>query len=76
MQHNATCPCKACQAISSLDLKFVSHHGEYVLQNITGMSKPVGSCVNLAHRLLKNNVRKETGWRGGSFQMPVDSLLA
>jgi hypothetical protein len=64
MQHNATCPCKACQAIPTLDLKFVSHYGEYVLQNITGTNKPVGSCVNLVHRLLKNNVREETGWRG------------
>lgn len=64
MHHNATCPCRACQAIPSLDLKFVLHHGEYVLQNITGIDKPVGSCVNLAHRLLKNKVREETGWRG------------
>ncbi len=64
MLHNATCPCKGCQAISGLDLKFVAHYGEYVLQEVAGKRKPVGSCVNLAHRLLKNGVRDATGWRG------------
>ena len=47
-----------------LDLKFVVHYGEYVLQNLTGKDKPVGSDVNLAHRLLKNRVQEKTGWRG------------
>lgn len=64
MQHNATCPCKACQAISRLDLKFVTHFGSYVMQDITGTQKPVGTCVNLAHRLLKNGVTEATGWHG------------
>lgn len=64
MQHNATCPCKACQSISQLDLKFVTHFGPYVLQDIQGTQKPVGNCVNVAHRLLKNGVAEATGWRG------------
>jgi class 3 adenylate cyclase len=64
MQHNASCGCKACQSISSLDLKFVAHYGEYVLQNITGRPKPVGSSVNLVHRMVKNSVNASTGWRG------------
>ncbi len=64
MKHNATCPCRACQSVSSLDLKFVAHHGEYVLQDMGGSAKPVGSAVNLAHRLLKNRVSEETGWSG------------
>ena len=27
-----TCTCKACQNIPSLDLKFIVHHGDYILQ--------------------------------------------
>ncbi len=64
MQRNATCSCNACQAISKLDLKFVVHYGEYVLQEVMGRDKPLGSCVNLAHRLLKNTVSETKGWRG------------
>jgi class 3 adenylate cyclase len=64
MQRNATCACNACQAIHHLDLKFVIHYGEYILQNVMGHDKPIGSCVNIAHRLLKNKVSEATGWRG------------
>src|SRR5262245_20870015 len=67
MQRNATCICNACQAIHTLDLKFVTHYGEYVLQDVMGHDKPIGSCVNLVHRLLKNSVAKATGWRGYSL---------
>ena len=52
MSRNATCPCRACQSIDNLDLKFVSHFSEFVLQPIAGRTKPLGSSVNLAHRLL------------------------
>jgi len=60
----ATCKCKACQMIPLLDLKFITHYGEYVLQNVGGKQKPLGSSVNLIHRLLKNKVSESTGWRG------------
>ena len=62
MSRNATCPCRACRSIDDLDLKFVTHFGEFVLQPIAGRTKPLGSSVNLAHRLLKNHVTEETGW--------------
>jgi hypothetical protein len=64
MMRNVTCPCQACQAVPTLDLKFVVHAGEYALLRPTGTAKPVGSAVNLAHRLLKNGVADDTGWRG------------
>ena len=64
MVHNATCPCRACQSIATLDLKFVAHFGSFVPQSVAGRTKPVGSCVNLAHRLLKNGVAEATGWNG------------
>jgi len=63
IQRSVTCPCQACQAIPSLDLKFVTHYGEYALEDLTGSSKPFGSSVNVAHRLLKNPVASETGWQ-------------
>jgi hypothetical protein len=59
----ATCRCKACQMIPTLDLKFITHFGEYALQGISGRQKPLGSSVNLVHRLLKNTVSQATGWR-------------
>ena len=64
MEHNATCPCRACQSIGQLDLKFITHFGEYVLQNVAGKTKPVGSSINAVHRLLKNSVGQQTGWSG------------
>ena len=64
MRHNSSCGCQACQSIATLDLKFITHHGEYILQNLTGRPKPVGTSVNLVHRLLKNTVNQSTGWRG------------
>lgn len=60
----ATCSCKACQMIPRLDLKFITHFGEYIQQSVAGKQKPMGSSVNLIHRLLKNKVSEVTGWRG------------
>lgn len=62
MHRNATCPCEACMAIPGLDLKFVAHHGEWVLQDFSGRPKPFGTSVNVAHRLLKNDIVEATGW--------------
>jgi uncharacterized protein YndB with AHSA1/START domain len=57
-----TCTCRACKSIPQLDLKFITHFGSFALQTIAGSEKPVGSDVNIAHRLLKNNVSGKTGW--------------
>ncbi len=62
MQRTARCPCNACKAIPGLDLKFVVHFGEYVLQDVGDTTKPFGASVTLAHRLLKNRVSEATGW--------------
>jgi len=64
IQRNATCKCTACQMSARLDLKFITHHGDFVLQNVAGKEKPLGSSVNLLHRLTKNKVGEKTGWRG------------
>jgi hypothetical protein len=58
-----TCTCNACRNIPSLDLKFIAHHGDYIIQQVRDIREMVGSDVNLIHRLLKNHVTEATGWR-------------
>ncbi len=62
MHRNTTCTCAACRGINGLDLKFIVHYGEFILQTVANNSEVVGSDVNLAHRLMKNHVAEETGW--------------
>src|SRR6266536_3326575 len=52
----ATCPCKACRALPSLDLKFMVHYGEFLVQQVAGIRDLLGTDVNLIHRLAKNHV--------------------
>ena len=63
-QRMVTCTCTACQMSGQLDLKFITHYGDFVLQEVTGKKKPLGSSVNLLHRLTKNRISELTGWRG------------
>jgi uncharacterized protein YndB with AHSA1/START domain len=62
IQRRTTCTCNACRNIPALDLKFIIHHGEYLLQTVRRIIEPIGSDVNLAHRLMKNKVTESTGW--------------
>lgn len=62
-RRNTTCTCKACKSIPTLDLKFFIHHGDYIVQEVSGIHELVGSDVNLIHRLLKNHVTEQTGWQ-------------
>ncbi len=64
LHKGSTCKCRACQAIPLLDLKFIGHHGEFVVQQIAGIRDLFGSDVTLAHRLLKNNISETMGWHG------------
>ena len=64
LHSQATCPCRACRALPILDLKFILHHGEFVLQQVAGIRDLLGTDVNLIHRLLKNGVSESTGWKG------------
>ena len=60
----ATCPCKACRALPTLDLKFILHHGKFLMQKVAGVEHLLGTDVNLIHRLSKNHVSESTGWKG------------
>jgi hypothetical protein len=73
MKRGTTCTCRACQNIPSLDLKFIAHHGDYILQRVRDIREMVGSDVNLVHRLLKNHVSESTGWR--AYMMFTEQCL-
>ena len=60
----ATCPCRACKALPTLDLKFMVHHGDFIIQQVAGIRDLLGTDVNLVHRLAKNRVSESTGWKG------------
>jgi uncharacterized protein YndB with AHSA1/START domain len=62
-----SCTCDACSKIPTLDLKFVVHHGSYVVHEVAGSRELVGPDVIVAHRLLKNDVKEQTGWNGYAF---------
>lgn len=63
VRRHTTCSCNACRLIPTLDLKFITHYGEYILQSMGGNEKPMGSAVNLVHRLAKNHVTEARGWQ-------------
>lgn len=75
-RRHTTCQCRACQGMNSLDLKFIMHHGDYIVQNVMGIQELVGSDVNLAHRLMKNHVSEATGWHAYTLltQKSLDHL--
>lgn len=61
MNINTTCDCTACTLIPTLDLKFVAHYGDYLLQHVAQHEELVGTDVNIVHRLLKNSIVEDTG---------------
>ena len=61
MRENTACTCRACRNIGGLDLKFIVHHGDYVINDIAGRHELTGPDVILIHRLLKNEVPERTG---------------
>jgi hypothetical protein len=56
-----SCPCDACIRIPDLDLKFVVHHGQAIVQKVAGRQELLGSDVIVVHRLLKNTVVEDLG---------------
>lgn len=67
MHRNTTCTCKACELIPTLDLKFVTHHGTFILSKIGGREELSGPDVILIHRLLKSEITETTGVKAYAF---------
>ena len=55
------CSCAACSRLHTLELKFVLHRGDYVVQSIVGHEELLGPDVTMAHLLLKNTVSNVVG---------------
>jgi hypothetical protein len=73
MKRATTCTCLACQNIPTLDLKFIAHHGDYIVQRVGEIRELIGSDVNLIHRLTKNHIAETTGWR--AYMMLTEKCL-
>jgi uncharacterized protein YndB with AHSA1/START domain len=68
----SACDCNSCRLAPRLDLKFIIHHGSYVLSRIVGRDELAGSDVILVHRLLKGVA--STATRGG-FVLATESAV-
>ena len=55
--------CAACSVVGNLDLKMVVHRGQVVRQTVGTHSELLGPAVNVAHRLLKNDIQARIGRR-------------
>ena len=73
-RRRTTCECNACRAIPTLDLKFIIHSGDFIVQDVSGIHELLGSDVNLVHRLAKNHLAETTGWR--AYVMFTEKALA
>ena len=74
---NTTCPCNACRNLPNLDLKFFVHFGSYMTQKLGNFTELVGNDVNLVHRLAKNRIKAETGFKAyAAFTQSVMDELA
>src|SRR5438094_4555658 len=51
-----SCECSACSKMENLDLKFVSHHGEFIKHRLAGREDIGGRDVIVIYRLLKHAV--------------------
>jgi hypothetical protein len=56
MARSTTCRCAACASIGSLDLKFVAHHGTFLVRRADNVEDVASPDVILVHRLLKNSI--------------------
>jgi uncharacterized protein YndB with AHSA1/START domain len=61
MTRSTTCRCDACKAIGSLDLKFLAHYGNFMVERDGEREDLAGPDVILVHRLLKNTVGEDGG---------------
>ncbi len=56
-----TCTCEQCSAATGLDLKFVLHAGDFVIQEFAGNPELTGPDVVMAHLLLKSQAAEVLG---------------
>src|SRR5438093_13156665 len=69
----SACECSACSKMENLDLKFVSHHGEFIKHRMAGREEIAGRDVIVIHRLLKNAVNERLG--GYAYALYADPCI-
>jgi hypothetical protein len=67
------CSCDACRSIGGLELKFVVHHGSYIVQSIAGHQELLGPEVTISHLLLKNHVADLLGLGRSAYALVTES---
>lgn len=67
MHRNTVCPCKACKAITGLDLKLVLHYGTYSFTTINSQQDLIGTDVMAIRHLSKSPISDATGINGFAF---------
>ena len=73
---NTSCTCNACRNLPNLDLKFFVHFGSFMTQKLGNFTELVGNDVNLVHRLAKNHIKEETGFKAyAAFTQSVMDAL-
>jgi uncharacterized protein YndB with AHSA1/START domain len=73
IKQSTTCECNACSRMQDLDLKFVTHHGEFIKHKMAGREELAGRDVILIHRLLKNSVNERFG--GHAYALYSDACI-
>ena len=73
IQQATSCECSACRNMRSLDLKFVSQHGEFIKHRMAGREELAGRDVIVIHRLLKNTVNERLG--GHAYALFSDACI-
>ena len=73
IEQATSCECNACRNMHDLDLKFVSHHGEFIKHKMAGREELAGRDVIVVHRLLKNAVNERLG--GHAYVLYTDALV-
>lgn len=68
------CTCDACLLIGGLELKFVLHHGGYIVQSVAGRQELLGPDVTISHLLLKNHVADLIG--RSAYALVTESAVA
>jgi len=73
IKQSTSCECNACRRMQHLDLKFVSHHGEFIKHKMAGREELAGRDVIVIHRLLKNTVNERFG--GRAYALYTDGCI-
>jgi hypothetical protein len=62
LEADDSCDCNACRSVGRLRLKMIGHYGAFLEHTIGGRAQVGGADAILAHRMLKNRVRRRENY--------------